>query len=206
MRRVQEAEAQAAQQVCSTSLRGISNSGEVARHVQCPTVGTLQYALSRPPYTAHHASKHVSAYVGWRMHLQAAKVVCSGPALHTERTRHEGRSVDPVSPAMISVDAAVPLSAGSVVVTQGLKGAPQHSGKEGRLIELLPDEHRWVVQLVGEEQPFKIKEENLALSPTGRRAVSTEGLADESANRETTLQITEDAVEEKEVLSQTCIG
>ena len=115
--------------------------------------------------------------------------------------------MNPTSPAKISVDdAAVPWSPGSVVVTQGLKGAPQHSGKEGRLIELLPDEHRWVVQLVGEEQPFKIKEENLALSPTGRRAVSTEGLADESANRETTLQITEDAVEEKEVLSQTCTG
>ena len=130
--------------------------------------------------------------------VQAAKIVCNGLALNTERARLEGRSVDPASPSTISVDdTATPWSAGSVVVTQGLRGALQHNGKEGRLLKLLPEEHRWVVQLVGEEQPFKIKEENLALSPRERQAAFKESWADESTKEEKALQIADDEVKDE---------
>ena len=96
--------------------------------------------------------------------MQAADLDSDAPMLNTEWATLEGRSADAASSSMISAGGPVtPLSPGSAVVIQGLKGAPQHIGKEGRLIELLPDEDRWVVQLVGEEQPFKIKEENFEL-------------------------------------------
>ena len=104
--------------------------------------------------------------------LQATDLHNGESISNTKCAGLEGRSVDPASP----------LSLDSAVVIKGLKGAPQHSGKEGRLIQFLPDEHRWVVQLDGEEQPFKIKEENLEplrSSSRGEEVLSKDGGAAE---------------------------
>ena len=131
--------------------------------------------------------------------VQVAELKSGEPVSNTERASLEGRSVDPASSSMVSLsNLGTPWSPGSPVVIQGLKGAPQHSGKEGRLIEQLPDEHRWVVQLVGEEKPFKIKEENLKISPRRRQAVLQEGRADASIKEERALQRADQEAKETE--------
>ena len=78
--------------------------------------------------------------------MQAADLKSDVPILNTERASLEGRSADPASSSMISVsNLDTPWSPGSPIVIQGVKGAPQHGEKEGRLVEQMPDEHRLVV-------------------------------------------------------------
>ena len=58
--------------------------------------------------------------------------------------------------------AAESLQAGDAVMLKGLKGAPQHNGKQGIIQEFDGAKARFVVKLDGTDVSFSLKPENLS--------------------------------------------